>query len=88
MFRRSGNRLAGENMRHLIFLAIHGTADEIALKPNAESIYDSLTAAPKRDLIWIEGAKHYLTPGWIAETYAKRITEWVGADMPARVGGE
>jgi esterase/lipase len=69
-------------------LVIHGTADEIALKPNAEAIYASLTAAPKRDLIWIEGAKHYLTPGWIAETYAKRIAEWMGENMPARVGGE
>jgi hypothetical protein len=40
--------------------------------------------ACKRDLIWIDGAKRYLTPGWIAETYAKRIAEWVAANMPAR----
>jgi alpha-beta hydrolase superfamily lysophospholipase len=69
-------------------LVIHGTADEIALKPNAEAIHASLTAAPRRDLVWIEGAKHYLTPGWIAEAYAKRIADWVAATMPARPGNE
>jgi esterase/lipase len=67
-------------------LVIHGTADEIALKPNAEAIYESLTAAPKRDLIWVEGAKHYLTPGWIAESYASKIAQWVSANMPTGDG--
>ena len=69
-------------------LVIHGTADEIALRPNAEAIYESLSAAPKRDLIWVEGAKHYLTPGWIAEIYAKRIAEWLAATVPGPVGGQ
>jgi len=64
-------------------LVIHGTADEIALGENAQAIYDSLTAAPHKDLIWVEGAVHYLRSGWIAETYAERIAEWVGRRMPA-----
>jgi len=63
-------------------LVIHGTADEIALGENAQAIYDSLTAAPHKDLIWVEGAVHYLRSGWIAETYAQRIAEWVGRHMP------
>ena len=63
-------------------LVIHGTADEIALRPNAEAIHESLTSAPKRDIIWVEGASHYLTPGWIAETYAKKIADWVSTNMP------
>jgi esterase/lipase len=64
-------------------LVIHGTADEIALAENAQAIYDSLTHAPHKDLIWVEGAVHYLRSGWIAETYAQRIAEWVGRHMPA-----
>jgi pimeloyl-ACP methyl ester carboxylesterase len=62
----------------------HGTKDEISLPPNAEAIYASLTHAPKRELIWVEGATHYLQPGWIAEEYAKRISTWIGANAPAR----
>jgi len=64
-------------------VVIHGTADEIALKPNAEAIYDSLKSSPKRELIWIEGAKHYLTPGWIADTIGKTVADWVSANLPA-----
>jgi esterase/lipase len=63
-------------------LVIHGTADEIALRENAEAIYQSLTAAPHKDLISVEGAGHYLRSGWIAETYAQRIAEWVARHMP------
>jgi esterase/lipase len=63
-------------------VVIHGTADEIALKENAIAIYDSLTAAPKRELIWVEGAVHYLRAGWIAETYARTIADWVDGNMP------
>jgi alpha-beta hydrolase superfamily lysophospholipase len=62
---------------------IHGTKDEIALPPNATAIHDSLTAAPKRDLVWVEGASHYLTPGPIAENYAKAVVDWVSRAVPA-----
>jgi pimeloyl-ACP methyl ester carboxylesterase len=65
-------------------LVIHGDKDEISLPRNAETIYASLTASPQRDLIWVEGASHYLTPGPIAEAYARRITEWLKRNMPAR----
>lgn len=64
-------------------VVIHGTKDEIALPPNGQAIYDSLTAAPKREIVWVEGAAHYMTPGWIAETYARIIAEWVAKNMPA-----
>ncbi len=63
-------------------LVLHGTADEIALMPNAQAIYDNLTGAPKRDLIWVEGARHYLTPGWIAEAFAREVAKWIGVNMP------
>ena len=62
-------------------LVLHGTADEISLKPNAEAIYASLTGAPKRDLVWVEGAKHYLTPGWISEAFAREVAKWIGENM-------
>jgi esterase/lipase len=65
-------------------LVIHGTADGIALKPNAEKIHDSLTEVPKRKLVWVPGAGHFLTRGDIAKTYAGEIANWLAANMPAR----
>ena len=64
-------------------LVIHGEKDEISYPPNAQAIYDSLTASPQRDLIWVPGASHYLTPGPIAEAYAKNVTAWLVKNMPA-----
>lgn len=64
-------------------LVLHGTADEIALKPNAQAIYDSLTSSPTRDLVWVEGAKHYLTPGWISEAFAREVANWIEVNMEA-----
>ncbi|MFY9690185.1 MAG: hypothetical protein WAJ86_09635 [Candidatus Acidiferrales bacterium] len=61
---------------------IHGEKDEISLPPNAQTIYDSLTASPKRDLIWVKGASHYLTPGPLAESYAKLTTDWLVKNVP------
>ena len=58
-------------------LVVHGDSEEIALPPVAEQIFASLSAAPKRDLVWIKGASHYLSPGPIAEKYAQAIVEWV-----------
>lgn len=63
-------------------LVIHGEKDEISYPPNAQAIYDSLTASPQRDLIWVPGASHYLTPGPIAEAYAKNVTAWLVKNMP------
>jgi alpha-beta hydrolase superfamily lysophospholipase len=62
---------------------IHGTQDAQALPPNGQAIYDSLTSAPKRELIWVEGAGHFLTPGPIAEDYARAISGWVSKEFPA-----
>lgn len=63
-------------------LVIHGEKDEISFPANAQTIYDSLTASPQRELIWVPGASHYLTPGPLAEAYAKSITGWLVKNMP------
>jgi len=62
---------------------IHGASDELALPPNAQAIYDSLTASPQRDLLWVKGASHYLTPGPLAESYARLTADWLVKNMPA-----
>jgi pimeloyl-ACP methyl ester carboxylesterase len=64
-------------------LVIHGDKDELALPPNAQRIYDSLTASPQRDLVWVKGASHYLTPGPLAESYAKLTVDWLMKNFPA-----
>ena len=58
-------------------LVVHGASDELALPPNAQKIYDSLTASPQRDLVWVKGASHYLTPGPLAESYARLTVDWL-----------
>ncbi len=63
-------------------LVIHGDSDELALPPNAQKIYDSLTASPQRDLVWVKGASHYLTPGPLAESYANLTTDWLVKNFP------
>jgi pimeloyl-ACP methyl ester carboxylesterase len=65
-------------------LVIHGDRDELALPPNAQQIYDSLTASPQRDLVWVKGASHYLTPGPLAESYARQTVDWLLRNFPAR----
>ena len=64
-------------------LVIHGDKDEISLPLNAQTIYDSLTASPQRDLVWVQGASHYLSPGLLAESYARLVTNWLVKNMPA-----
>jgi dipeptidyl aminopeptidase/acylaminoacyl peptidase len=62
-------------------LVIHGTADEVAPPAMAEANFAALTGAARRDMQWVEGATHYLEPGWIAEAYAERIAAWVGPSL-------
>jgi pimeloyl-ACP methyl ester carboxylesterase len=64
-------------------LVIHGDKDELALPPNAQEIYDSLTVSPQRDLIWVKGASHYLSPGPLAESYARLTVDWLVRNFPA-----
>ncbi len=64
-------------------LVIHGDKDTLALPANAHKIYDSLTASPQRDLIWVKGASHYLTPGPLAESYARLTVDWLVKNFPA-----
>jgi len=63
-------------------LVIHGDKDELSLPPNAQTIYDSLTTSPQRDLIWVKGASHFLTPGPLAESYARPIADWLLKNFP------
>jgi len=63
-------------------VVVHGEADEVIMPANGQAIYDGLTAAPKRDLIWVPGATHYLQPGWIAEAYGRIMAEWISENMP------
>lgn len=62
---------------------IHGEQDDLALPPNAQAIYDSLTASPQRDLIWVKGASHFLTPGPLAESYANLTADRLVKNFPA-----
>jgi pimeloyl-ACP methyl ester carboxylesterase len=64
-------------------LVLHGDKDELALPPNAQTIYDSLTASPQRDLLWVKGASHFLTTGPLAESYANLATDWLVKNFPA-----
>ncbi|MCB1387592.1 MAG: hypothetical protein KDK12_00315 [Rhodobacteraceae bacterium] len=60
-------------------LVVHGTKDEISNISNGRDIYDSLTAAPSRELLYVEGADHYLTAGWICRAYAEIVASWTEA---------
>jgi alpha-beta hydrolase superfamily lysophospholipase len=57
-------------------LVVHSTHDEIAVPKNAEEIYASLTSAPQRDLIWVEGS-HMLAQAEDARKYGEVIGEWL-----------
>ena len=57
-------------------LVVHGTRDEVSNVSNGRDIYNSLTAAPSRELIYVEGADHYLTAGWICRAYAEVVASW------------
>lgn len=58
-------------------LIIHGLKDEIAVPPNGQAIYDSLTAAPRREIVWVEDAGHYLIKGPVANKYAETLVTWL-----------
>jgi pimeloyl-ACP methyl ester carboxylesterase len=58
-------------------IIIHGLKDEIALPPNGQAIYDSLTAAPRREIVWVEDAGHYLIKGAVADKYAETLVTWL-----------
>jgi len=62
-------------------LVVHSTQDEIAVPKNAEEIYASLTAAPRRDLIWVEGS-HMLADADDARKYGEVIADWLREVVP------
>jgi alpha-beta hydrolase superfamily lysophospholipase len=62
-------------------LVVHSSQDEIALPKNAEEIYASLTSAPRRDLIWVEG-NHMLADAEDARKYGEVIADWLCKVVP------
>jgi len=62
-------------------LVVHSTRDEIAVPKNAEEIYASLTAAPRRDLIWVTGS-HMLADAEDAQKYGEAIASWLSEVVP------
>jgi len=62
-------------------LVVHSTDDRIAVPKNAEEIYSSLTAAPRRDLVWV-GGDHMLADGGDAGRYGEVIADWLRKVMP------
>jgi len=63
------------------YLVVHSTHDEIAVPKNAEEIYASLTSAPRRDLIWVEGS-HMLSQAEVARKYGEVIGDWLSKVVP------
>ncbi len=62
-------------------LVIHSTEDEMAIAKNAEEIYASIKAAPKRDLVWVKGA-HMLNRAEDARHYGEAIAQWLSQVVP------
>lgn len=62
-------------------LVVHSTHDEIAVPKNAEEIYASLTSAPRRNLIWVEGG-HMLAQAEDARKYGEVIGDWLSQVVP------
>jgi dipeptidyl aminopeptidase/acylaminoacyl peptidase len=78
----NANSLKFADQLNLPAVVIHGEEDNIVLPPVAETMYDSLTAAASREMIWIEAAGHYITAGPIAESYAEAVVDWVTVVIP------
>jgi len=62
-------------------LVVHSVHDEIAVPKNAEEIYASLTAAPRRDLTWVEGS-HMLADARDSGKYGEVIADWLCKVLP------
>lgn len=62
-------------------LVVHSAEDTIATPKNAQAIYDSLTAAPRRDLIWVGGG-HMLSDPNVSKTYGEAIAGWISEVVP------
>lgn len=78
----NANSLKFADQMNLPTVVIHGEDDNIVLPSVAEVMYDSLTAAPTRDMFWIKGAGHYITAGPIAESYAQAVVDWLTDVVP------
>jgi pimeloyl-ACP methyl ester carboxylesterase len=63
-------------------VVIPGKEDKIVLPPVAQEMHDSLTAASRRDMVWIEGSGHAIAAGSVAESYAEAVTDWVAEVVP------
>ncbi len=56
-------------------VVISFTKDRLALPPNAEAIYASLTASPMKELVWIEGEDHFVGQPQTAERYSQVLLD-------------
>lgn len=57
-------------------LILHGNRDAVSLPENPESVFQSLTASPRRDLLWVDG-EHFLIPEPEAGKYAEALIGWL-----------
>lgn len=58
-------------------LVIHATEDFGCPPAGAQDVFDALTSAPEKGLVWVEGADHQLmAPGWSLGMVSDRITEF------------
>jgi pimeloyl-ACP methyl ester carboxylesterase len=64
-------------------LVVHSAEDTIATPKNAEAIYESLTAAPLRELIWVGGG-HMLSDPEVSKTYGEAIAGWISRVVPPK----
>jgi alpha-beta hydrolase superfamily lysophospholipase len=78
----NANSLKFANQMDLPAVVIHGKEDKIVLPPVAETMYEGLTAAASRKMVWIEDAGHRIIAGPIAERYAQAVADWVTDVVP------
>jgi len=62
-------------------LVVHSKDDDIAVPKNAEAIHASLTASPRKDLIWVTGS-HMLSDPEASKTYGEAIAGWISEVVP------
>jgi len=60
-------------------------AEDRMLPIHHATLFEELTAAPKKDLIPVEGVTHYIQ-GAAAEEYGEKIADWVNENMPCLRG--
>lgn len=61
---------------------IHGTKDTVCPPQGGQAVYDALSAAPHKELVWIQGADHQLmTIGSSAALVSAKIADFVAKNL-------